>query len=158
MIMKVTINNEQTKNKTLYYEEGFWTGKRTIVYDGVPLTKVKRNLYELRQGDAVEQFVIKGNQLIGVTITMFGVEVEVARKLYWYEYVLAAIVFAPCVLFGAVGGAVGGALGFFNLVVIRNVDKIWLKIIISVQFAAISLLLSYILAVMILHAFTLVGL
>ena len=39
--MKVIINNEQTKNKELYYEEGFWTGKRTIKYNNILLTKIK---------------------------------------------------------------------------------------------------------------------
>jgi len=39
--MKVLLNNEKTKNKDLYFEEGFWTGKRKIVYDGITLTKLK---------------------------------------------------------------------------------------------------------------------
>ena len=47
--MKVTVNNEQTNFKDLYYEEGFWSGKRNLVYDGVPLTKIKRNIYEYKK-------------------------------------------------------------------------------------------------------------
>ena len=148
--MKATIKNEQTKNKELYYEEGFWTGKRTIKYDGVVLTKIKRNIYEYKSCETTEQFVIKGNQILGVTITMFGQDVEVSRKLKWYEYVMVALVLAPCCLFGAVGGAIGGGLGFTNLTIIRKIDKWWLKLIISIEFAAIGLLLSYIIAVLIL--------
>ena len=151
--MKKIIKNEQTKNKELYFEEGFWTGKRTIKYNGSPLTKLKRNLYEYKDGENSEQFEIKGNQLIGITIKMFGNSVEVARKLTWYEMVMALMVFVPCVLFGAIGGAFGGAFGFTNLTIIRNVDKWWLKLIISIQFAIISVLLSYIFAYLILKTF-----
>ena len=151
--MKTTINNEQTKNKELYYEEGFWTGKRTITYNGVNLTKIKRNLYEYQDGENTEQFEIKGNQLMGVTITMFGNDVVVTRRLSWYEFVMSIFVFIPCVLFGAIGGAVGGLLGFTNLTIIRNVEKWWVKLIISIEFTAISLLLSYLLAFLVFKTF-----
>lgn len=144
--MKITINNEQTNNKELYYEETFWTGKRTIIYDGVELKKIKFNIYEYNDGEKVEQFKIVGNQVFGVTIQMFGQKVEVSRKLVWYEYAMAIMVFVPCVFFGAIGGAFGGGLGFTNLTMIRNVDKWWLKLIISVEVAILSALLSYIFA------------
>lgn len=154
--MKVIINNEQTKNKELYYEEGFWTGKRTIKYKGTSLTKIKRNLYEYKDGETTENFEIKGNQLTGVTIKMFGNVVEVARKLTWYEIVMSLMVFIPCILFGAIGGAFGGGLGFTNLTIIRNVEKWWLKLIISLQFAIVALLMSYIFAYLILKTFLII--
>ena len=154
--MKVIINNEQTKNKELYYEEGFWTGKRTIKYNGISLTKIKRNLYEYKEGETTENFEIKGNQLIGVTIKMFGNVVEIARKLTWYEIVMSLMVFIPCILFGAIGGAFGGGLGFINLAIIRNVDKLWLKLIISLQFAIVAFLMSYIFAYLILKTFLII--
>lgn len=156
--MKVVLNNENTDNKTLIYQEGFWTGKRTISYDKTPLTKVKRNIFEYKTEETTENFEIKGNQLVGVTINMLGKDVEVSRKLTWYEIVLSILVFIPCILFGAVGGAVGGALGFTNIMVIRSLDKTWVKIVVSVEFIAISLLLSYVLAVLVFKALTLVGL
>lgn len=154
--MKLTLNNEQTKNKELYFEEGFWTGKRTIKYNNVILTKIKNNLYEYKNGEITEQFKIKGNQFFGLTINMFGNEIELTRKLFWYEIAMSLIVFIPCILFGAIGGAFGGGFGFTNLVIIRNIDKWWLKLIISIQFAAISLLLSYIFAYLILKTFLII--
>lgn len=154
--MKIIINNHQTKNKDLYFEEGVWTGKRTIIYDGVTLTKIKRNIYEYKNGDVKEQFSIKGNQLIGVTIKMFENTIEISRKLTWYEMVMSLLVFIPCILFGAIGGAFGGALGFTNLIIIRNVDKWWLKLVISIEFAITSILLSYIFAYLILKTFLIV--
>jgi len=151
--MKIVINNDQTKNKDLYYEEGFWTGKRTITYNGVLLKKIKMNLYEYDDGEKIEQFQIKGNQLFGVSISMFGNNVEVARKLTWYEIVMAVIVFIPCILFGAIGGAIGGALGFTNLTIIRQVEKVYLKVIISAQFLIAGFLLSYLIGYVVLKVF-----
>ena len=155
--MKVTINNEQTNNKLLEYEETFWTGKRTIIYNGVALTKIKRNDYEYRQDGIVEQFIIKGNQLIGVGINMFGKTVEIVRKLLWYEIVLSMLIFMSCLVFGMITktviasafvGGIGGGLAFTNAITIRQIDKWYLKIIVSIQILAISLLLSYIVACM----------
>jgi len=40
--MKYIINNEKTKNKDFVYQENDWTGKKTLTYDGVPLTKIDR--------------------------------------------------------------------------------------------------------------------
>ncbi len=154
--MKVSIKNEQTKNKILEYEENFWTGKKTITYDGKILTKIKRNLYELKTDVNAEKIEVKGNQLIGVTILMFNNQIEICRKLFWHEILLGIIVFIPCVLFGAIGGAIGGALGFTNLTIIKNIDKVLWKIVISVEFAIVSVLLSYLFAVIIFKVFTLI--
>ena len=168
--MKITISNEQTLNKELYYEEDFWTGKRTIKYNGIILLKNNKNLYEYKDGEITEQFEIKGNPLeeqvletvipylknIGITIKMFGNSIEVARKLTWYEIIMSILVFIPCILFGAIGGAFGGAFGFTNIIIIRNIDKWWLKLIISIQFTIISLLLSYIFAFLVLKTFLII--
>jgi len=89
---------------------------------------------------------------------MFGEDVELTRKLTWYEIVLSVLVIAPCVLFGAIGGAIGGALGFTNATLIRKIDKLWLKILISIEFAVVGLLLSYLIAYMLLRSFNLIGL
>ena len=147
--MKIVINNEQTSNKELFYEESFWTGKRTIVYDGIVLKKIKRNIFEYKKDDVVEQVEVVGNQLLGITIKMFGKQFEIARKLTWYEIVMSVFVFLPCVLFGAIGGGIGGVLGFTNIVVIRNFQKPYIKVIVSIQFLLIGLLLSYLFAVII---------
>lgn len=156
--MKVTINNEQTNNKVLEFEESFWTGKRTIIYDGVVLTKIKRSVYEYKKDDVVEKFTIKGNQLIGITINMFGKTLEVERKLTWYEIVLSLSILVACLTFGIITksviagafvGGIGGGLAFTNAIIIRQIDKWYLKVIVSLQLLAISLLLSYIIACMI---------
>lgn len=144
--MKVIINNEKTQNKPLQYQEGFWSGKKTIIYDGVKLEKEKRNVYIYKKDNVKETVSVKGNQLYGINIVMFGQEIEILRKLLWWEYLLAVLVFAPGLLFGALGGFIGGLLGICNLFFIRNFEKIYFKIIISVELSIISGLLSYVLA------------
>jgi len=138
------INNEQTKNKELCFEENFWTGKKTIIYNGQVLTKIKTNVYQYSDEQTTEQFVIKGNTITGLAIQMFGNSVVISRKLLWYEIVMSVMVFIPSLYFGAIGGALGGGLGFTNLTIIKNIDKWWLKLIVSIQFTLVSLLLSYI--------------
>ncbi|MBQ8522923.1 MAG: hypothetical protein IJ458_04640 [Clostridia bacterium] len=159
--MKVTINNEQTNNKVLEFEESFWTGKRTIVYDGVILTKIKRSVYEYKKDDVVEKFTIKGNQLIGITINAFGQTIEVARKLTWYEIVLSLSILVACLTFGIINksviagafvGGIGGGLAFTNAMIVRQIDKWYLKVIISIEILVTALLLSYIVAGMIFKA------
>lgn len=145
--MKITINNEKTLNKTLEYEESFWTSKRVITYDGINLKKLKYGLYEYRDGDIVECFKIEGNQILGIKINMFNNDIVLERSLTWYEIVLSLLVFVPCILFGLVGGIVGGLLGAANLILIRQLEKWYLKVIVSILLLAIGMLLSFIFAV-----------
>ncbi len=149
--MKIELNNVKTLNKPLEFEENFWTGRRSIKYNGIPLKKIKNSLFEYQDGEKVEQFRIKGNQFIGMIITMFNNEIELERKLTWYEIVLSILVFLPCFLFGLVGGICGGILGFTNLVIIRQLNKWYLKVIVSILFLTIGMLLSYVIAVLVLN-------
>ena len=120
--MKVVINNEKTKNKPLEYQEGLWSGKKTIIYDGVKLEKEKRNVYIYKKDNVQETVSVKGNQLYGINIFMFGQEIEILRKLLWWEYLLAVLVFAPGLFFGALGGFIGAFLGVCNLFLLRNLQ------------------------------------
>ena len=151
--MKIIINNSQTQNKELCFKEEFWTGKKTITYNGVLLKKIKRNVYEYKDGEITEQFEVKGNQLFGISIKMFGQVVEVARKASALELVLMFMVFVPCLLFGAIGGFFGAVLGVITLTIIRKLDKWWLKLIVGLEFMATALLLSYIFAFLVLKTF-----
>ncbi|MBQ9790023.1 MAG: hypothetical protein IJW24_00300 [Clostridia bacterium] len=155
--MKITINNEKTKNKNLDYEETFWLGKRTIVYDNTLLTKYKGNLYEYKKDGKGQLFQIKGNQVFGVSINMFDNWVEISRKITWYEVLLALLAFFPAIMFGiwggvwpaAICGGIGGGLFFTSLTIIRNIDKLFVKIIVAIEFMLIALLMFYIITFLI---------
>jgi len=143
--MKYIINNEKTKNKDFVYQENDWTGKKTLTYDGIPLTKIDRLNYKLENEGETSTVTIKGNSFSGLSVNMFGNEIEVIRKLAWYELVMAILVFAPCCIFGLIGGICGGVFGTLNLLVIRKIKNIYLKIGSSILFLACSLGLSYLL-------------
>ena len=97
--LKYIVNNQATQNKDLVYTEGFWSGKKTITYNGVELKKIEKNKFEYADGDKKEVFEIKGNSFLGVKINMFGQDVEVLRQLVWYEILLSVLVFLPGVIF-----------------------------------------------------------
>lgn len=160
--MLIHINNEQTKFKDLVYAENIWTGGRTITYDGVPLSKHKRGVYELKQGEQTELVTVKGNQLIGVTVTLFGQPIELSRQAFWYEWVLAVMAFIPalifavlnkdgniglCILAAGICGGIGGGLFFANFYLLKRVDKLYLKIILAGELTVFCTLICYIISV-----------
>ena len=91
-------------------------------------------------------FEIKGNQLTGINLLMFGNQIEIERKLTWYEIALSILVVAPCFLFGAVGGAIGGGLCVTNLILIKKIEKIHFKILVSIELCILGFLISYVTA------------
>ena len=146
--MKKVINNEYTKNQPLEFEENFWTGRRTITYAGIPLERVKNNKLIYSNGEQAEEITVKGNQFVGINLYMFGTEIAVERGLNWYEILMSVLVFLPCFLFGLIGGLIGGILGATNLLIVRQIDKWYLKVIVAVLFLTAGMLLSYVLAVL----------
>ena len=164
--MKIVINNEKTKNKELIYYENFWTGNRKICYDGTMLTKLTKNLFQYNNGEVTERFEIKGNVSYCLILKMFGQEIELVRKLAWWEIMLSVLPFVACLIFcfmsvqgsvlisalnGALCGAFGGGLSYFSSYLMRKVDKIYFKIIFAVLLFLVSLLISYIFSVLIFH-------
>jgi len=145
--MKYIINNEKTKNKDFVYQENDWTGKRTLTYDGTPFTMVNRSNFKLENGGEISTVTIKGNSFSGLSVNLFGNDVEVIKKLAWYECVMAILVFAPCCIFGVIGGLCGGVFGMINLFIIRKIKNIYLKIVSSIFFLACGLGASYLFVV-----------
>jgi hypothetical protein len=156
--MKLIINNEQTKHKDLYFEESFWLGKRSLTYDGETLKKTGRNTFEYGDEDTTKVAKIKGNQIYGLTINIFEEDITIVRKLTWYEILMSLIILLPCFLFGAVGGLIGGIFFTIYYSFIRDINKLWVKIVLSIELAIIALILSYILAIMVFNTFTFLGL
>lgn len=151
--MKVSINNKETFNKTLYYEENLWTGKRTILYYGTPLKKLSYNKYLYERNGLKETFEVNGNSLVGVKIKMFDRQIKVIRPLNWYEILLSVLVFVSFFVFsgfsnsvwlGALLGGIGGSICVTNLFLVKLSNNIWQKILLSIVMIGLGLLLSYI--------------
>lgn len=152
--MKYTVNNQATQNKELEYNEAFWSGKKTLTYNGKELKKIKRNHFEYTDGEKTEVFETKGNILTGIKVNMFGQDVEVLRTLIWYEVVLSLLLLIPGVIWGGlIGGGLAGLLTVTNLFIIRNLDKWYLKLIISLAFLIGEVVLLFVIGVLVLKIF-----
>ena len=152
--MKYIVNNQATQNKDLVYTEGFWSGKKTVTYNGVELKKIKKNQYEYVDNEKTEIFETKGNSMFGVKINMFGQNVEVLRNLLWYEILLSVLVLLPGVIFGGmIGGCIAGLLGGVNLFVIRHLDKWYWKILTTLGMLVGEVLLLFVIGVLLLKIF-----
>lgn len=139
--MKQVIQHE--KLGEIVYQESFWTGKKTITLNGGQLEKVSKNTYKTTDGDSV---TLSGNFFKGATLDIKGESVRVTPPIKWYEIVLSVLPFilimvwgnsvALCKIVPVIGGAIGGAvsalLSAANVVIIKRIDKIWLKIVISI--------------------------
>ena len=166
--MNLNIINEQTKFKELTYEENFWTGKRTITYDGIPLQKIKRGLYEFEYQGKTEKLIVKGTQLIGIKITLFGNTFQIERNITWYEFTLSILSFVACLVFiflnhfknawlatltGGIFGGLGGGLFVTNLYLMKRIDKLYIKIILSIEILLLAMLICYILSAYLFKSF-----
>ena len=155
--MKVEKVVPELGNKTVVYEEGFWTGKKTITVGGVVCEKREKNLFVYKDGEEVRQVIVEGSFMKGVNLRFTEGVVSVIPKTKWYEWimsffmVLLIIVWgnsvALCKIVPVVGGAIGGAISAVfavcNLFVIRKVNNVLLKLLISLAFTAATFLVCF---------------
>lgn len=147
----------------IVYEESAWTGKKTLTINGEQLQKTSKTTFVKNDG---EQVTLNGNFLKGASITVGGETIQVVPAVKWYEIVLSILPFLLIIIWGnvvelcmivpVVGGAIGGLIsGIFsvsNLIIIKRVDKLWLKILISVGMLAATFLICWAIACAILAA------
>lgn len=131
----------------IVYEESAWTGKKTLTINGEQLQKKDKTTFVTNSG---EQVALNGNFLKGASITVGGETIQIIPAVKWYEVVLSILPFLLIMIWGnvvelclivpVVGGAIGGLIsGVFsvsNLIIIKRVDKIWLKVLISLGMLA----------------------
>ena len=104
--MQLTAEEE---GRVYVYTENVWTGKKELTLDGVPLEKINKKTFSVKDaaGNA-RPLEVKGNFLTGVTLTDNGKNIVLAKNK-WYEWVLAyyaarsaavsarcAVCWAPC--------------------------------------------------------------
>ena len=160
--MKSVIQHESLGE--IIYEESAWTGSKSISINGQRLKKVKRNVFQTPEGDTV---TLKGNFVLGTTAVIGTETVALTKPTKWYEYVLSVIPFILIIIWGnsialcnivpVVGGAIGGAISavfvVLNLLLIKKVKNIGLKILIAVVTTGLCFLICYLIAIAILSMF-----
>ena len=145
------------------YEENVWTGKKEISLDGKKLEKTSKTTFKMPDGKTLEAV---GNFVIGTNLKLDNQSYELYPRTTWYEYVLT---FLPLLLIcvwgnlvalcrivpivgGVIGGFISGITSCLNLVLIKLVKPIWLKILIAIGVTGFTFLICFLVALIILKA------
>lgn len=161
--MKETITHN-TIGKIEYFES-FWTGKKTLTINDVPLQKISKKDFVLPDG---AQLSVGGNYLTGSYLQTAMERIPLTPRVKWYEIVLSVLPFllilvwgnipALCQIVPVVGGAISGAISavfsIVNLFIIKGIKPVWLKILISVGVLAVTYLICFLCGWAILSALT----
>lgn len=144
------------------YEEGFWTGKKTLMVNRVVAQKISKKEFWI-DGKAG---VIKGNYAFGATLCIGGENIVLSPKLKWYEILLAVLpiifvltwgnIVALCKIFPVVGGAIGGAIGGFlsalSPFLMRRVKSPLFRVLIGLGVLIATVLITHLVALLILKS------
>ena len=119
--MKYRFKLQETNSPEIEIEKSFWLGFIKVYVGGkeIGFLKEKGRPFPVPMGNGtVKKMLIKGRLDDAPKVIVDGKEIQLARKLFWYEYVLG---FIPVVLL--MGGALGaffGAIGImFNFKILR---------------------------------------
>ena len=100
-----------SKNGTaILYQENFWTGKKALIINGTPATKIGKKQFSFTAADGKATFyTVQGSFISGVKVEISDPkETVVLAQNMWYDWVilvLSLVGILPGVIFcGAVGG------------------------------------------------------
>ena len=129
----------------IIYEENFRTGKKRISIGGVLLQKQSRKTYAYVTAEGTALFELKGSALSGAKLIYGGEVIRLTPPPTWYEILCTALFVIPLILGnvgifpiigGAIGGGVYGLMAFVTLVTMKDLSKVWQKLLV---FAALYL-------------------
>lgn len=123
--MKINFRYQET-NATYY--ENFWTGRKEIFVDGVPLIKISKKEF-IFDSDNHTMATVKGNYALGVKITFTdGTIIPIAINK-WYDnilvfisfaYIIFSVIFCPGVLTGGLSGFMAACVMIANAYILRT--------------------------------------
>ena len=163
--MKYSIDNSALGAIT--YEEDFFTGKKKLTVNGIPLVRKKKETYIFNDGTGEREAELRGNYLLGVKLKVGGEVVQVVPALRWYETLCSILIFATiviwgnvdvlCLIFPLAGGFVGGFVSASAAVlcalVMKAVKDVRIKLVLWLVIFAATVLVCFGLAWMILSIF-----
>ena len=111
----------------IIYEEGLWSGKKTISIHGVMLQKVNKDTYCWDHDGQQHRVTLRGNMLTGSSMIVDSEEYVISPKPTLFDWLLSFLPFGIIMIWGnnpllcsiipVAGGAIGGALGGAGLVI-----------------------------------------
>ena len=124
------------------YQESVWTGKKTFLFDGIPLVKIDKTTYELpatADSPAITA-TVKGNFIMGLTMTIGDEVILLSEKPAVSDYILGglpAVLFLIFIMQGAIGGAIAGVMAMGGLILMKTRPNMKQKLLISLGSSAV---------------------
>ena len=161
IFMKIT--KEHAEYGLIVFEENVWTGKKKLSINGKPLQKVGKTTFT---GEGGKTVFLKGNYFAGCRLQLDKEEIVLTPALKWYEIVLSVIPLALILVWGnsvalcsivpVVGGLIGGVVSalfsVLNVMLVKSIKNVWLKIAVTVVMTALTFLACYLIALVFLSA------
>ena len=152
---------------TIVYEEGFWTGKKKLSINGKPLTKENKKTFLYSDGEESKVVYLKGNFVSGTKLYIDNEIIEIVPAAKWYEIACSVFIFvlnmiwgnsvALCsiipIVGGAIGGGISGALALLNVVAMKSVKNVALKLAIWLVMTLAMLVICCLLAFLLVPLF-----
>ena len=162
--MNAIINHETYGQ--IVYNENFWTGKKSLMINGIYLTKTDKRTFLYSNEGQSQSFVLRGNFLRGANITIDKEIIQLTPPLKWYELVLPIIVLIALLswgnspvlvsIFPIVGGAIGGVIdaigGLFSIHTMKSIKSIPLKLLAWFGISILTILVNFLVAIFIIAA------
>ena len=123
------------------YDENAWTGKKTILFDGIPLTKTAKNTYQLPATAETPALTVtvKGSYIGGVSLVIGDETIGLTQKATALDIILGiipAVLFFSMIIGGAIGGALSAMIGMGLVMVMKTRKKVIHKVLICVGISA----------------------
>ncbi|MNN28270.1 hypothetical protein D3C81_1418330 [compost metagenome] len=121
-------------------------GKFNVFWNGVNIQKTDGR-YSVNMGNKSKSLDISRHKMTGSPIVLLdGQEIEIARKLKAYEWVISMLPLLLILIGGALGGLLG-ALGFsVNVLLFRSKLPVAVKIILSILVLIVTVIIHFVVA------------
>lgn len=144
------------------YTESFWTGKKTILFDGIPLLKIQKNMYQLPASRSAEgaaegasplTVAVKGSYISGASLIVGDETIPLTSKPATSDYVLGILpgaLFFALIMQGALGGGLAALMSFGGILLMKSRPGMKQKLLISLGASAVITAIG---VALIIHAF-----
>lgn len=162
--MQTTIQHDSLG--TISYDENIWTGKRKLRLNGKELIKINRKTYQYSDEEQSFNAELRGNTVLGVTLTAKGERIEILPPPAWYVWAFSLFMFlfilvwgnVPAlvqifpVVGGGIGGLVAGLFAILNVFFSRSAKNTAIRLLICVACTAATILICFLIALAVLSA------
>lgn len=157
---------EHAELGSIVYEESLLSGKKSLTINGEKLQKTDKTHYSYKLDGECIEIELKGNSMLGVTLSVKDKKIQIVDAPAWYVTAFAALSFAfiiiwgssvaLCKIFPVIGGAAGGAISAIfaisSVFVASKIKNSCLKLLSSIGFCALTILICHLIAKIILSA------